>query len=376
MTALLKEKKGCLLVEKNIYFEEEKTEVFKLGRTEFKVKRIGFGGMTIPEVSREEAIETINKALDLGVNFIDTARAYGDSEEKIGYVMKNRKEECYLSSRSLRRDYKGMKQDIEKSLKTLNTEYIDLYEPHDVSTAVAYERLLSENGALKALKEAKSEGKIRCIGFTSHNWELIKKLIQTDEFDAALVVYNVADRNAEKIIPLAKEHNVGLFVMKVFGNSKLLEMTPIGEKRKLTVEECLRFALSNKNFPLILTGAKSPEEIEENVSIAKSYIPLTDEEEKNLKEFGDKLGHGYCYGCNYCMPCPQEIDIPKIMQLLETGERIDWHWPQLKEEYRKLKKTFDDCTDCEECEERCPQNLPIRKRLKKAKENLGSGLQT
>lgn len=327
--------------------------------------------MTIPQVDKKEALRVINRALDLGVNFIDTARIYSDSEEKIGYVMKSRGEECYLSSRSPCRDYEGMREDIEKSLKTLNTEYIDLYEPHDVSTIAGYNQLLSKNGGLKALKEAKAKGKIRCIGFTSHNWELIKKLIQIDEFDAALVVYNVADNeSAEEIVSLAKKHDVGLFIMKVFGNGRLLERTPIGEKRKLTAKECLRFALSNKNFPLILTGVKSPNEIEENVSIAKSYTPLTSEEEKDLKEFGDKLGHGYCYGCNYCMPCPEEINIPKIMQLLERRERIDWDWPQFRKEYKKFEKTFDDCIDCGKCEERCPQSLPIRKRLKEAKQKL------
>lgn len=347
-------------------------EIARLGRTEFRVKRIGLGGLNIAQVSKKEAIRTINKALDLGVNFVDTARIYGDSEEKIGHVIKNRRNECYLSSRSSKRDYKGMKEDIEKSLKTLNTEYVDLYEPHDVSTVTAYEQLLSENGALKALKEAKAKGKIKFIGFTSHSWELTKRLIQTDEFDAALVVYNVADRNAEKIVPLAQEHDVGLFAMKVFENSKLLEMTSLGEERKLTVKECLRFTLSNKNFPLILTGVKSPEEIEENVSVAEGYVPLTDEQQKDLRRFGDRLGHGYCYGCNYCMPCPQKINIPKIIQLLDVRERIAWHWAPLEEEYRKNERNFDDCIDCGKCEEKCPRNLPIRERLKKSKEKLGN----
>lgn len=352
--------------------KEQNMEISKLGRTGFEVKRIGFGGITIPQVSKAKAIETVNKALDLGVNFIDTARAYGDSEEKIGYVMKNRKKDCYLSSRSPNVNYEGMRQDIEKSLRVLNTDYIDLYEAHDVSTITRYEYLLSKDGGLRALREAKTEGKIKAIGFTGHNWELTKKLIKTNEFDAALVVYNLADTVVEKeVAPLAKEHNVGLFVMKVFGNGRLLQLSPSGERRKPTIEECLRFVLSNKDFPLILTGVKSPQEIQENVSIAENYAPLTAGEGKGLREFGDKLRRGYCYGCNYCLPCPAGINIPKIMELLESMERTDWEWPQLKEEYKKLEKTFDDCTDCGQCEERCPQNLPIRDRLKKAEKMLG-----
>ena len=348
-------------------------EIKRMGRTNFMVKRLGFGGMTIPEVSNREAEATLNKALDLGVNFIDTAKAYGDSEVRIGYVMKKRRGECYLSSRSPDMSYKGMKKDLEDSLRRLRTDYIDLYEPHDVSTTSKFEQLFSEEGALKALKEAKREGKIKSIGFTSHNIELIKKLIKKDEFDAGLIVYNLADTVTEKIIPLAKEYDLGLFVMKVFGNERLLRLTPPGKQRKPTIEECLSFALSNGDLHLILTGVKSPKEIEENVSIAEKYAPLTISQEKIVREFGDSLVKGYCYNCSYCLPCPEEINIPKIMQLLETREKREWHtvYTDLKREYLRLEKRAKDCLDCEQCEERCPQSLPIRERLKEAEEKLG-----
>ena len=347
-------------------------EVRRLGRTELQVKRIGFGGMTIPKVSLEQAVATVNRALDLGVNFVDTAMAYGDSQHKIGQVMMSRREECYLSSRSTHMDYEGMKRDIAASLEALNTDYLDLYEPHDVSTQDKYEALLSADGALKALKEAKSEGLIRHIGFTGHNWELIKKLIATDEFEAALITYNLADHlAAESVIPIAAAHDVGLFVMKVFGNGRLLALRPIDEDRHPTIEESLRFALANEHLPLILTGVKSPDEISENVAIAEDRAPLTESELAELRAFGERLGHGYCYGCNYCMPCPEAIDIPGILRLLEQKERMGWDWPQLKTAYRRFERTADDCVDCAQCEEKCPQHLPIRERLKEAERQLG-----
>lgn len=343
-------------------------EVKRLGRTNLKVKRIGLGGMTLPQVSKKQAVETINKALDLDVNFIDTARAYGNSEERIGEVMKNRRQECFLSSRSPTYNYRGIEQDIEKSLVSLQTDYIDIYESHDVSTTDKYEQILSEDGALNALKKARRKGKIRFIGFSSHNWELTKKLIRTDEFDVALIVYNLADRAVEEVIPLAKEYDVGLFVMKVFGNGRLLEQTPAGSVRRPTIEECLHFALSNEDLPLILTGVKSPEEIAQNVSIAKRYSPLTAEEDKNIRDFGDNLSRGYCYTCSYCLPCPVEINIPVIMRLLEAKERRNWHTvhPDLRQQYNKLSKTIRDCIECGECEKKCPQHLPIQKRLREA----------
>jgi len=344
-------------------------EVRRLGKTEMQVSRIGFGGMTIPQVSVEQAVATINRALDLGVNFIDTARIYGngDSERKIGRVMADRRDEVYLSSRTPDTTYDGIKKAIDESLEALRTNYIDLYEPHDVSSSALYDPLMRKGGGLQALREAKQEGKIGHIGFTSHNWELIGKMIRSDQFEAGLITYNLANREAEEeVLDLAEKHDVGLFVMKVFGNASLLELSPPGEDRKPTVEECLRFALSNHQLPLILTGVKSPEEIEQNVGIANSYQPLSAAEQRELREFGGRLGRGYCYGCEYCLPCPQEINIPGILQLLDYQERINWELPQGKQGYARFQATIEDCIDCEQCEERCPQNLPIRDRLRKA----------
>lgn len=342
----------------------------KLGRTGLEVSRIGFGGMTIPGVSKEQAVATIHRALDLGINFIDTARAYGDSEDKIGEVVKTRREECYISSRSPMMDYEGMKASIDDSLQTLGVDYLDLYEPHDVSTTTKYETLMNEGG-IDAVYEAKEAGNIHLLGVTGHNWSLMQKLLQSGHFDAVLVTYNIANPQAEaEVIPLAKELDIGLFVMKVFGNWRLFDLSPVDEDRTPTIEECLRFALFNENFPMIPTGVKSPHEIEENVAIANNCQPLTDTERRDLREFGERLGRGYCYGCNYCMPCPAEIDIPGILRLWDCQRRISWEWPRGRQQYAEFDKTVDDCIDCEQCEEACPQNLPVRELLAKAKDRL------
>lgn len=350
-------------------------ETRRLGKTEMQVARLGFGGMTLPKVDVDQAVATVERAIDLGVNFIDTARVYGkgDSERKIGRVMEHRRDEVFLSSRVPETTYDGMKRAIDESLEALRTDYIDLYEPHDVSTQARYEPLMRKGGGLKALQQARDEGKIRHIGFTSHNWTLIAEMIRSDEFEAGLVTYNLANREAEdEALDLAEQHDVGLFVMKVFGNASLLNLSPPGEDRKPTVEECLRFALSEPRLPLILTGVKSPEEIEHNVSIAERYEPLSAEEARDLRDFGDRLGRGYCYGCEYCLPCPQGIDIPAILELLDYRQRIRWEWPQAKKRYAQFQATIEDCVDCEACEERCPQNLPVRERLRKAHERLGT----
>jgi hypothetical protein len=345
-------------------------EVRTLGRTGLKVRRLGFGGMTIPHVDDDQAVATIHKALDLGVNFIDTARVYGDSERKIGLVMKQRRSECFLSSRMTDMSYEGLKRAIDESLAALQTDRIDLYEPHDVSTSQRYAQLMSHDGGLRALQEARAEGKIAHVGLTGHNWAILADAIRTGEFEAMLVTYNLATRDAEELIPLAEEHGVGLFAMKVFGNSRLLRLSPRDAERTATVEQCLRFALSNEHFPLILTGAKSPGEIEQNVRIAEAHRRLSPAELRELRAFGDSLQAGWCYGCEYCLPCPQAIDIPGILQLLDYQERLSYEWPQGRKAYAKFAATIEDCCDCAECEQRCPQRLPVRQRLRKAHERL------
>jgi len=264
-----------------------------------------------------------------------------------------------------------MKRDIDGSLKALQTDHLDLYEAHDVSTSQKYDQLMAKDGALGALKEAKAEGKVAHIGLTGHNWALLAEAIRTGEFEAVLITYNLATRQAEdEVIGLAVAHGVGLFVMKVFGNSRLFKLTPPGSERIATVEECLRFALSNERLPLILTGAKSPDEIAQNVSIAESCAPLSDAEQRELRAFGDSLSAGYCYGCEYCLPCPQEIDIPGILQLLESQERLSYEWPQGRKAYAAFAANVEDCADCGDCEERCPQDLPVRERLRQAHDRL------
>jgi len=349
-------------------------EMRRLGKTELQVSRIGFGGIVLPNVDVDQAVATLNRALDLGVNFVDTARIYGkdgDSERKIAHVMKERRDEVILSSRGPKMTYDGMKRSLDESLEALQTDYIDLYEPHDVSRQSMYDQLMAKDGGLKALQEAKEEGTIGHIGFTSHNWELIEKMIESDQFEAGLVTYNLANREAEDVVlDLAEEHDVGLFVMKVFGHMQLLKLSPPDQDRTPTIEECLRFALAEPRFSMILTGVKAPEEIEQNVRIAETSEPLSAEELQELRDFGDSLRRGYCYGCEYCLPCPAEINIPAIMQLLDYQERVTYEWPQGRRQYARFTATIEDCLDCAQCEESCPQNLPIRERLRKTHEML------
>ena len=141
-----------------------------LGKTNMKVNRVGFGGIPIQRITQEETNKVINELIDKNVNFIDTARAYTISEEYIGNAIEGKREKFFIATKSMARDYESMKQDIEISLKNLKTDYIDLYQIHNLKPE-EYKTIFDENKAYKALLEAKEEGKIKYIGITSHSLE-------------------------------------------------------------------------------------------------------------------------------------------------------------------------------------------------------------
>ena len=152
-----------------------------LGKTNMKVNRVGFGGIPIQRITQEDTNNVINELVDNNINFIDTARAYTISEEYIGNAIDGKREKFFIATKSMSRDYESMKRDIEISLKNLKTDYIDLYQIHNLKPE-EYKTIFDENKAYKALLEAREEGKIKYIGITSHSLETIEQSIEDEKF--------------------------------------------------------------------------------------------------------------------------------------------------------------------------------------------------
>ncbi|MBP1764600.1 MAG: yhdN 5, partial [Firmicutes bacterium] len=153
-----------------------------LGKTGLEVTEISFGGLPMQRCTMEEAGPVLKAALDAGINFIDTARAYTDSEEKIGRHLAGRRQEFYLASKSMARDRDKMAKDVDLSLEMMRTNYIDLYQIHNIKKREDLDAVLAPGGALEALKEAKAAGKIGHIGITGHSISLLVEGIRTGEF--------------------------------------------------------------------------------------------------------------------------------------------------------------------------------------------------
>lgn len=358
MTALLDE----YIKEKLEYYKEWRVTLEKriLGRTNFEVSVIGFGGIPIQRVDEKTALELISTAYENGINFIDTARAYTISESLIGHALEVvGREKFYLATKSMKRDYEGILEELEISLNDLRTSYIDLYQFHNVKTFEELDFILSENGALKAIKEAREKGLVREIGITSHNPEILSKAIETGEFSTIQCPYNPVERQAEELFEKAKSMNIGVIVMK-----------PLAGGAIKNAELSLRYIINNPNISVVIPGMDSIEQVNANAQVGINRRELTEEEKEIIFEEAKSLGTEFCRRCGYCLPCPQGIDIP--FQFLLEGYYTRYN---LKEwaisRYNALEKKARDCVECGQCESKCPYSLPIRKKLKEVVAVLG-----
>ncbi len=336
-------------------------EMRQLGRTGLMVSAVGMGGIPIQRVDLAQAAEVIETAVGQGVNFIDTARAYTDSEAKLGQVLGRYREKVIIATKSTARCRDEMAAEIESSLRNLQVDCIDLYQLHNVKDDGALERVMAPDGAVKALKEAREAGKIRFVGITGHIPAILVKAIKTGEFDTVQFPFNpIETGGGAELLPLARKMNLGTIAMKPFAGGAI----------KNTVLS-LRYILE-QGFSTVIPGMDDPAQVAQNLAAGKDLRPMTGEERAMLEAEASSLGATFCRRCEYCQPCPQGIDIPTVFLL-------DGYWTRygLKDwavgRYRPMKVKASDCAECGECESRCPYQLPIREMLKAAAGHLEHG---
>lgn len=333
-------------------------EYSKLGKTGLNVSKMGFGGIPIMRVPEKEAVEIVSKAIDSGINFIDTARAYTDSEQKIGKAIQGRRKEVILATKTMARSRNKMQDDIEKSLKFLGTDYIDLYQCHNVKNREEMEKVLGPNGAMEALIAAKKEGKVRHIGLTGHIIPTLLEGLKTGAFETIQVPYNFIEQApSEEILPFARKANLGIIAMK-----------PLAGGIYSRPDLALRYLLG-QDISSLIPGMDSLEQVQQNARLAREYRELNNEELQYLTKEARELGTSFCRRCDYCKPCTKGIDISRCFILQGYYERYNLpKWA--KDQYEALAVKADACEECGICETRCPYALPIREMLKKSHQIL------
>lgn len=321
-----------------------------LGRTEFNVSRVGFGGIPIQHVGQENVNSIMSKAIELGINFIDTARGYTISEELLGNALIGKREKMFLATKSMARDKDGMMSEVEISLKDFKTDYIDLYQLHNVATKEDLDKVLGKNGALEALFKLQKEGFIRKIGITGHKLPILEEALELDIFDTIQFPFSAVERQGEEIFKKAVEQNVGTIAMKPMAGGALRD----GRK-------ALKYILESPYLNVAIPGMDCIEQVIVN-SEAADGIKLTDEEKQDIEKTAKELGNTFCRRCGYCMPCSVEMNIPMMFILESYFSRYDLKdWAVTR--YKSFDVKAEDCIKCGICESRCPYELPIRDML-------------
>ena len=329
-------------------------EKIKLGKTGLMVTRLGFGGIPIQRLTEADAVKVVQKCLDLGVNYLDTANGYTTSEERIGKAVKGRRHDVFIATKTFPGTPDIIEKNLDLSLKRLDTDYIDIYQFHGINDKATLDKILDpENGLYKVFEKAKQAGKIRHIGITSHQMDAAKLEVQSDKFETIMFPFNfITNEPAKELLPLCREHDMGFIVMKPLAGGMLDDAML-----------CFKYLLQ---FPEAVTipGIEKISEIEEIAAIYEGPKKITPAEFTRMKRMITELGTRFCRRCDYCQPCDQGIPISMIMTFPTFVKRLppDWYLksPFIPEGMEKAK----NCTECGECESRCPFNLPIREMLK------------
>jgi len=341
-----------------------------LGTTGWEISIIGFGAIKLPLLSQKECDVLLNRAIDGGINFVDTADCYGDSEEKIGRALRQRRKEFYLSTKIDERDANGVRRKLERCLHRLKTDWIDLALFHDVRGA-EYDQLF-DSGGLEALEKAKNQGRIREIGISIHgSIPMMRRAIDSGAFAALMIAYSAFDEDqlAADLLPMAHEREVGLIAMKPLAGGRLTDHYLNRHKRFIREESLaqisLRYVLSNAHITCAIPGMMEFRELDENLQVGREPKGLEVEEIRELMKIVGEAGKGFCRNCGYCLPCPEGVPIPDILRFegyyIRYGLK-DW----AREQYQSLAIKADACTGCEQCVELCPYAVPIPKKLEAA----------
>jgi len=327
-----------------------------LGKTGLELSVLGFGAMRFPMrgdvVDRDLSIPMIHRAFEGGVNYIDSAVFYcnHDSQRVVGEALRSWKgHHVYVGTKN---DYYGVdegtwRKNLENSLEHLRINTIDLYHTHGVTWNAYIEAV--EPSISKWLSKAKDEGLIGHICTSFHDTPTaLTKIIDTGFYDSILLQYNLLDRQLESGIQYAHEKGIGVVVMGPVAGGQLKDPA-----------EALQFVFSNPYVTTALSGMSTMEQVEQNLATASNSATPVNPASAQSAEI-------YCPTCNYCKPCPRDVDIPQIFGIYNRW-RVDGR-PETKIRYSNARS---DCIGCGDCEPRCPQKHPIRKYLQDIRTALG-----
>ncbi|MBZ9622020.1 aldo/keto reductase [Clostridium sp. FP2] len=326
----------------------------KLGRTNLMVTRSGFGALPVQRVSFEEAKKILRKAYDNGINFFDTARAYSDSEEKIGYSLADVRNKIIIATKSHANDRKTLLEHLQISLKNLKTDYVDILQLHNPDILPNPE---DPEGVYAGLLEAKKRGLVRFIGITNHKIKNAMDAASSGLYDT--IQFPLSSLSADIDLSLIKEcseRNVGLIAMKALSGG-------------LITNAASAFSFLRQFDNVVpIWGIQRETELDEFISLEKNPPPLDESMWSIINKDRTELSGDFCRACGYCLPCPAGIEIPTSARISLLLKRAPYQG-FLEDSFNEKMKLINNCIECGHCKNHCPYKLDTPNLLKRELKN-------
>jgi aryl-alcohol dehydrogenase-like predicted oxidoreductase len=317
-------------------------ELTSLGKSGLSVTRPAFGALPVQRLERGEAVALLRAAVDGGINFFDTARAYTDSEAKLGAAFEGMRGRVIIATKTVGSDRAAIEADLAKSLEALKTDYLDLYQLHNIKDLP---RPGDGTQRWETLSELKRKGVVRAMGITSHSLEMAREAAISGLYDTVQFPFSLlATGEEEELTRVCQGNNVGFIAMKALAGG-LITNIPAA------------FAyLQSFGNAVPIWGMQTKEELAQFLRLAGSPPVLDAGMKKAIQAEREALGGRFCRGCGYCLPCPQDIRIPFIARLDRFLRRSPWRQYAEKEWVERMR-TAKTCLHCGDCATRCPYGL-------------------
>ena len=322
----------------------------RLGKTGITVPQNAFGCLPIQRDSKEVAVKLLREAYEGGMRFFDTARAYTDSEEKVGEAFDGMRDKIFIATKTHAKTPDGFWKDLETSLKLLRTDYIDIYQLH---MAPQCYRPGDGTGMYECLVKAKEQGLIRHIGITAHKLMVAQEIVESGLYET--LQYPFSYLSSEKEIALVnacREAGMGFICMKALAGGLI------------TRSDAAMAYMTQFDGLVPIWGIQRENELQEWLSYMDETPSMTDEIADYIRKEQDELSGSFCRGCGYCLPCPQGIEInncARMSLMLRRAPSKAW----LSEEYQAKMAKIENCINCRQCVKRCPYELDTPELLRR-----------
>ncbi len=324
-------------------------ETIRLGRTNLTVSKNGFGALPVQRVGMEDACKLLRKAYENGINYFDTARAYSDSEEKLGNALADVREKIIISTKTGATCVEDFWNHLQQSLSLLKTDHIDIYQFHNPAFCP---KPGDGSGLYEAMLTAKEKGMIRFIGMTNHRLSVAEEAVRSGLYDTLQFPFSyLASEKEEALVRLCEQMDVGFICMKALAGG-------------LITRSDVAYAYLAK-FPVApIWGIQREHELDEFLSYNDNPPKLTKERLDYIAKERLELVGEFCRGCGYCMPCPADIEInncARMSLLLRRAPSAGF----LTEEWQANMKKIENCLECGQCKAKCPYGLDTPALLKR-----------